>query len=100
TFKVLSPKNQTYPYIRANDGTLIDGGSFGVGQPIWIHFDEPIKDKAAAEKLLTVTTDPPGIVGGWYWLKGRNDQDVHWRPKDEWPRGTKVTVDAKIYGHD
>ena len=30
--------------------TLLDGGTFGVGQPIVVWFDEPIKDKAAAER--------------------------------------------------
>ena len=47
------------PYLRANVSTLLDGGTFGVGQPVVVWFDEPIKDKAAAERTLTVTTDPP-----------------------------------------
>jgi lipoprotein-anchoring transpeptidase ErfK/SrfK len=97
SFTTLKPKNQTLPYLRANVSTLLDGGTFGVGQPIVVWFDEVIKDKAAAEGSLTVTTDPPGIVGGWRWL---NAQEVHWRPKDYWPSGTKVTVTAKVYGRD
>ena len=62
---------------------------------VW--FDETIKDKAAAERNLTVTTDPPGIVGAWHWINGH---EVHWRPKDYWPAGTKVTVEAKVYGRN
>jgi lipoprotein-anchoring transpeptidase ErfK/SrfK len=95
TFTTLKPKNMTLPYLRANVGTLLNGGTFGVGQPITVWFDERISDKAAAEKALSVTTDPPGIVGGWYWM---DDHEVHWRPKDYWPTSTKVTVTAKVYG--
>ncbi len=39
--------------------------------------------------LAELFTDPPGIVGGWYWI---SDHEVHYRPKDYWPAGTKVTV--------
>ena len=97
TFTTLKPKNMTLPYLRANVGTLLNGGTFGVGQPVTVWFDERISDKAAAERTLSVTTDPPGIVGGWYWM---DDHEVHWRPKDYWPVSTKVTVTAKVYGKD
>ena len=73
---------------------MLDGGTFGVGQPIVVWFDEPIKDKAAAEKRCSVTTDPP-VDGGWHWI---DDREVHWRPKEYWPAGTKVTVTANVYG--
>jgi lipoprotein-anchoring transpeptidase ErfK/SrfK len=97
TFTTVKPKNLTLPYLRANDGALLDKGTFGVGQPVVVAFDEPIKDKAAAERTLSVSTEPAGIVGGWYWM---NTQEVHWRPKDYWPSGTKVNVTAKVFGHD
>jgi lipoprotein-anchoring transpeptidase ErfK/SrfK len=94
TFSTVKPRNFTLPYLRANVGTLLDGGTFGVGQPIVVWFDEPIQDKPAAERSLTVTTDPP-VVGAWRWMDGR---ELHWRPQAYWPAGTKVTVDAKVYG--
>jgi hypothetical protein len=50
TFTTVKPRNLTLPYLRANVGTLLDGGTFGVGQPIVVWYDEEIKDKAAAEK--------------------------------------------------
>jgi lipoprotein-anchoring transpeptidase ErfK/SrfK len=95
SFTTVRPGNYTMPYLRANVGQLLDGGTFGVGQPVVVWFDEPIKDKAEAERSLTVTTDPAGIVGAWRWVNG---QELHWRPKEYWPSGTKVTVDAKVYG--
>jgi lipoprotein-anchoring transpeptidase ErfK/SrfK len=94
TFTTVKPKNFTLPYLRANVGTLLDGGTFGVGQPIVAWFDEPIKDKAEAERSLTVTTEPY-VEGAWRWMDGR---EAHWRPKTYWPAGTKVTVEAKVYG--
>jgi lipoprotein-anchoring transpeptidase ErfK/SrfK len=96
-FTTVKPNNQTLPYLRANDNTLLNQGTFGVGQPVVVWWDEPIADRAAAERTLSVTTDPPGIVGGWYWM---SNHEVHWRPKDYWPSGTKVTVTAKPFGHD
>jgi lipoprotein-anchoring transpeptidase ErfK/SrfK len=94
SFTTVKPKNFTLPYLRANVGTLLDGGTFGVGQPIVAWFDEPIKDRAEAERSLSVTTDPV-VEGAWRWMDGR---ELHWRPKVYWPAGTKVTVEAKVYG--
>ena len=47
------------------------------------HFDEPITDKAAAERSLTVTTTPP-VQGSWYWV---DDQNAHWRPEKYYAPG-------------
>jgi lipoprotein-anchoring transpeptidase ErfK/SrfK len=94
SFTTVKPKNFTLPYLRANVGTLLDGGTFGVGQPIVAWFDEVPKDKRAAERSLSVTTDPV-VEGAWRWMDGR---ELHWRPKVYWPAGTKVTVEAKVYG--
>jgi len=96
TFTTVKPSNYTLPYLRANVGTLLDGGTFGVGQPIVVWFDELVKDRAAVEKTLSVTTDPP-VAGSWYWFDNR---EVHWRPKEYWPANTKVKVEAKVYGKD
>jgi len=94
TFSTVKPKNFTLPYLRANAGTLLDGGKFGVGQIIVAWFDEIVPNKAAAEKSLVVTTDPV-VEGAWRWMDGHEAQ---WRPKSYWPAGTKVTVEAKVYG--
>ncbi|PXY28262.1 L,D-transpeptidase [Prauserella muralis] len=66
----------------------------GVGQPMVVIFDKPPADRAAAERALTVTSNP-AIEGAWYWWDNRT---LHWRPKMYWKPGTKVTVQAKIYG--
>ncbi|MBY0442740.1 MAG: L,D-transpeptidase family protein [Mycobacteriaceae bacterium] len=77
---------------------LADGQTVGVAAPIIIQFDAPISDKAAVERALKVTTDPP-VEGSWAWLPDEaKGARVHWRTREYYPAGTKVAVDAKLYG--
>jgi lipoprotein-anchoring transpeptidase ErfK/SrfK len=77
---------------------LADGQTVGVAAPIIIQFDAPISDKAAVEKALNVTTNPP-VEGSWAWLPDeRQGARVHWRSREYYPAGTTVNVDAKLYG--
>jgi len=71
-----------------------DRGQVGVGQPLSVIFDKAPPDKAAAERTLTVTS-VPAQPGGWYWT---DERTVHYRPQQYWQAGTKITVDAKVYG--
>jgi lipoprotein-anchoring transpeptidase ErfK/SrfK len=71
-----------------------DRGQVGVGQPLSVIFDKAPPDKAAAERALTVTS-VPAQPGGWYWT---DERTVHYRPQQYWQAGTKITVDAKVYG--
>lgn len=95
TFTTAVPNNLTMPYMwdRAGNG-IVPGGTYGVGMVIRVHFDESIKDKAAAERALTVITDPV-VEGGWFWI---DDTDVMYRTKDYYPSGTKVTLNVNTYG--
>jgi lipoprotein-anchoring transpeptidase ErfK/SrfK len=95
TFTTVRPVNLTMPYLQANANlALSDRSTYGVGQPIVVHFDEKIADRAAAEKSLEVITQPH-VAGAWHWF---TDLEVHWRPMDYWTTGTKVTVTAHVYG--
>jgi lipoprotein-anchoring transpeptidase ErfK/SrfK len=77
---------------------LADGQTVGVAAPIIIQFDAPIGDKASVEKALTVTTTPP-VEGSWAWLPDEaQGARAHWRPREYYPAGTTVNVDAKLYG--
>jgi lipoprotein-anchoring transpeptidase ErfK/SrfK len=77
---------------------LADGQTVGVAAPIIIQFDGPIADKAAVEKALTVTTNPP-VEGSWAWLPDEvGGARVHYRTREYYPAGTTVNVDAKLYG--
>jgi lipoprotein-anchoring transpeptidase ErfK/SrfK len=91
----LTPDNMTMPYLDTVYGSaIVNGATYGVGMIPVVHFDEPITDKRAAMKTLSVTTSPH-VDGAWYW---QNDTDVHWRPRNFYQPGTKVTVSAKVYG--
>lgn len=94
-FSTLVPGNQTRAYLTTTATTpLEDGGRYGIGTVVVAHFDEPIGDRAAAQKRLSVITAPP-VSGGWYWV---DDQNAHWRPEHYFAPGTTVRVAANIYG--
>lgn len=95
SFTTVSPDYETAVNLNTIAGvSLIDGNTYGVGVVVAAHFDEPITDKAAAEKHLHVTTNPP-VAGAWNWV---NDQEAHWRPEKYYAPGTSVDVTADIYG--
>ena len=91
TFQTQSPQNLAMPYAMPHDGEVV-----GVGEPLAIRFDENIADRAAAEKAIVVTTDPP-VEGAFYWL---NNREVRWRPEHFWKPGTAVNVAVNTYGAD
>ncbi len=77
---------------------LADGQTVGVAAPVIIQFDAPIADKAAVERALKVTTEPP-VEGSWAWLPDEaQGARVHWRTREYYPAGAKVNVEAKLYG--
>ena len=52
----------------------------------------------ATERALSVTTSVP-VDGAWGWLPDEGGGSrVDWRPKEDWPTGTTVTVKAKLFG--
>src|SRR5882757_244784 len=95
SFATVRPSNQTkVSFTTTSEAALRDGGSYGVGTVIVAHFDEQIADRAAAERQLAVTTNPP-VQGSWFWIDG---QSAHWRPEHYYTPGTTVAAEAKIYG--
>ena len=70
------------------------GTTYGIAQPVSITFDKPIADRAAVEKQLTVTANPP-VAGSWHWF---GSQRVDYRPPWYWAPGTKVTLHMRLDG--
>ena len=91
TFETHSPENLTMPYLLPNDGEVV-----GIGQPVAVRFDENIPNRLAAQRAITVTTNPP-VEGAFYWLSNR---EVRWRPQHYWKPGTTVDVAVNTYGVD
>ncbi|MGH3678077.1 MAG: L,D-transpeptidase [Mycobacterium sp.] len=91
SFETHSPENLTMPYLLPNDGEVV-----GIGQPIAVRFDENIPNRLAAQRAITVKTEPP-VEGAFYWL---NNREVRWRPAKYWKPGTTVDVAVNTYGVD
>jgi len=91
TFTTLIPRTKAYPSMNPIEGQVV-----GVGQPIAIYFDEPVRNKAAAQEAIRVRATP-AVAGAFYWF---SDKEVHWRPAQYWLPGTRVVTDIKIYGKD
>lgn len=83
----LTLDEQTYPSLVPGDGETV-----GVAMPVILRFDVPVTDHAAFEEKLSVKATP-AQPGTWHWI---SDNEVHYRPKNYWKPGTKVTVDAAI----
>ena len=88
-FRTADPKNLVYSSITPFSRQVV-----GVGMPIIVTFDEPVPNRAAAERQLSVKTSPV-TLGSWHWA---NDQMVRWRPKEYWRAGTDVVVRSQLVG--
>ena len=91
TFRTANLTLDDQIYVAVSPG---DGADVGIGMPVIVRFDLPVKDKAAFEKHMSVTSSP-AQAGSWYWLSSR---EAHWRPKSYWKAGTKVNVKAELNG--
>lgn len=89
SFTTVTPRTLTHPTIG-----IADGAQIGTALPITLRFDEAIRDRAAAERLMQVQTDPP-VAGKWRWF---SDREARWRPENFWRPGTKVRVNVPVYG--
>ena len=85
----LTLAEQTYPTLYPLDGSRV-----GVGMPVIVTFDVPVKNRREFEKNLHVTSSPVQ-EGSWHWYHSR---EARFRPKNYWKPGTKVTVAANING--
>jgi lipoprotein-anchoring transpeptidase ErfK/SrfK len=76
------------------------GTTVGVGMPVSITFNKPIRDKAAVERGLSVTATP-AVEGAWSWIEDRNGKDrIDYRPEEFWKPGTEVTLRMSLSGVD
>jgi lipoprotein-anchoring transpeptidase ErfK/SrfK len=89
TFRTLTPA--------ATFSTEIYEGSdqtYGVGMPIMLIFSQPITNRAAVERSLSLTTSKP-VIGSWYW---DDSEHLDFRPRDYWPANTTVSFDGRLNG--
>jgi lipoprotein-anchoring transpeptidase ErfK/SrfK len=88
---------QTTPAARILKATLNpgDGSVVGVGMPLAVRLNHPVKnaaDRAAVVSRLTVTTTP-AVQGAWRWME--NDE-LHYRGATFWKAGTTISLVANL----
>ncbi len=88
----LVPQQTAYPSFIPAPGAA----AVGVGQPIVVRFDHAVTDKAAAERAMQVTANPPQ-QGSWFWM---SSTEAHYRPQTYWKPNSTVTVKTDLYGVD
>ncbi|CAN5135735.1 Ig-like domain-containing protein [soil metagenome] len=91
TTQDLTLAEQTYPSVAP-----LQDETVGVGMPVIVTFDIPVRNKAEFEKNMSVTSTPQQ-AGAWHWL---SDTEAHWRPKNYWKAGTDVSVAVDVNGVD
>ena len=94
TFTTLKPKAVNSARLNIGDDQVV-----GVGMPIILQFDRPVRNTDAVLKALKVTTSPQ-VEGAWHWMEPANwvgkNTEVWFRPKEYWPAGTKVSMSADL----
>jgi lipoprotein-anchoring transpeptidase ErfK/SrfK len=93
--KTVTPAATAYANVVPAPNVVAAQG-IGVGQPMVFQFSKPVKNRAAIQQRLKVTTTP-AQPGAWYWTDDRN---VHYRAAQYWQPGTKIRIEADIYGLD
>jgi lipoprotein-anchoring transpeptidase ErfK/SrfK len=75
---------------------LGDGAVYGVAMPLLLSFSKPVpKDQRATVERRLFVTSTPLQEGAWNWF---SDTEVHYRPKEYWQAGTKLSVRAGTGG--
>jgi len=87
TTQVLTLQQQVFPSFFPAPGSTV-----GVGLPVIVKFDIPVTDHASIQRHIKVTSTP-AQAGAFHWI---SNQELHWRPKQYWKAGTKVSVEANI----
>lgn len=88
-FTTVAPQSQAEVYLNVQEGQTV-----GVGMPLVFTFSSEVANRELAERALRVRSDND-TEGAFRW---RSDSEVTWRPKEHWEPGTKITVEAAIYG--
>ncbi|MEO5834949.1 MAG: Ig-like domain-containing protein [Nakamurella sp.] len=95
TYATVAPDDTVRTIITPGDGEVV-----GVAAPVEIRFAVEPADRDAIEKAVSISTTP-AVEGAWAWIKHDDGRwALDYRPKDYWPSGTTVHVDADVYGVD
>ncbi|MGW7189199.1 L,D-transpeptidase [Streptomyces sp. NPDC054838] len=83
TFTTYVPEERFIGYFRPENRSTV-----GTGMIVSFRFNRSIKQRAAVERAITVSSVPPvKAVGHWF-----GDDRLDFRPKEFWKPGTEVTI--------
>ncbi|GGP53663.1 L,D-transpeptidase [Streptomyces abikoensis] len=89
SFSTVSPDNSFIGSFTPEDGSTV-----GVGMPVSIDFDKPIKNRKEVQSHLTVTSSSgQKVVGHWF-----GDQRIDFRPQEYWKANSEVTLKMDLDG--
>ncbi|MBF6049947.1 L,D-transpeptidase family protein [Streptomyces sp. NRRL B-1677] len=89
SFTTVSPTNSFIGSFTPEDGSTV-----GVGMPVSINFDKPIKDRKAVQSHIEVNSSSgQKVVGHWF-----GDQRIDFRPQDYWKANSEVTLKLALDG--
>ncbi|HBF81463.1 MULTISPECIES: L,D-transpeptidase [Streptomyces] len=87
TFTTLVPKDRFIGYFKPENRSTV-----GTGMIVSFDFNRPVRNRAAVEKAIRITTDPRvEVVGHWF-----GTERLDFRPAQYWEPGTEVTVDVGL----
>ncbi|GAA1007573.1 Ig-like domain-containing protein [Streptomyces thermogriseus] len=87
TFATLVPEKRFIGYVTPEDRSVV-----GTGMIVSLAFNRPITHRAAVERAVRVTADPPVEIRPHWFGASRLD----YRPREFWKPGTRVTVDLRL----
>ncbi|MCJ1677782.1 Ig-like domain-containing protein [Streptomyces sp. APSN-46.1] len=89
SFTTLSPENSFIGSFVPEDGQTV-----GVGMPVSITFNKPIKDKKAVQAAINVSSSSgQEVVGHWF-----GEQRLDFRPEEYWKAESTVTMKLALQG--
>ncbi|MHA7239368.1 L,D-transpeptidase [Arthrobacter sp. TMS1-12-1] len=91
TFLTVEPANEADVAVFPRDGATV-----GTGQPLEFTFSEPVIDRDAVEKAITVTSTS-GQPGAFYWV---SDTTARYRPETFWAPNSTITIESRLFGVD
>ncbi|MFD7626106.1 Ig-like domain-containing protein [Streptomyces sp. NPDC059851] len=89
SFTTVSPENSFIGSFVPEDGQTV-----GVGMPVSITFNKPIKDKKAVQAAINVSSSSgQEVVGHWF-----SEQRLDFRPENYWQPNSTVTLKMQLDG--
>ncbi|MER7950901.1 Ig-like domain-containing protein [Streptomyces sp. NPDC096079] len=87
TFTTAVPESRFIGYFKPENRSTV-----GTGMIVSFGFNMPIENRAAVERAIRVTSEPPvEVVGHWF-----GKERLDFRPAAYWRPGTKVTVELGL----